>query len=141
MKDSHGSVQGRGFPDGETCRTLLHSDPNYAKRENSSGEDGFPLVGAEQPVALVRYRKVKIPSLAKQFTLIAMLACLFLPYLAPAQAEAPKKRPCKPAEFAILRFNDQAPNSWTTDHSTKKDILLVRLWKRYVSVTIHADDV
>jgi len=141
LKDSHGSVQGRGFPDGETCRTLLHSDSNYAKHENSSGEDGFPLVGAEQPVAPVRYRKVKILSLAKQFTLIAMLACLFLPYLAAAQAEAPKKVTWKSVEFAILRFNEQAPNSWNIYHSEKKGILLVRLWKRYVLVKIQDEEV
>ena len=113
----------------------------YAKHENRSGEDGFRLVGAEQPVALVRYRKVKIPSLAKQFTLIAMLACLFLPYLAAAQAEAPKKVTWKSVEFAILRFNDQAPNSWNIYHSEKKGILLVRLWKRYVLVKIQDEEV
>ena len=98
-------------------------------------------MGAEQPVALVRYRKVKIPSLAKQFTLIAMLACLFLPCVAAAQAEAPKKVTWKSVEFAILRFNDQAPNSWNIYHSEKKGILLVRLWKRYVLVKIQDEEV
>ena len=141
MKDSRGSVQGRGFPDGETCRTLLHSDSKHAKNEISSGEGGFPLVGAEQPVAPVRYRKVNILSLAKPFTLTAMLACLFLPYLAAAQAEAPKKVTWKSVEFAILRFNDQAPNSWNIYHSEKKGILLVRLWKRYVLVKIQDEEV
>src|SRR5258708_40286846 len=113
----------------------------YAKHENSSGEDGFPLVGAEQRVAPVRYRKVNILSLAKPFTLTAMLACLFLPYLAAAQAEAPKKATWKSVEFAILRFNDQAPNSWNIYHSEKKGILLVRLWKRYELVKIQDEEV
>jgi len=141
LKDSHGSVQGRGFPDGETCRTLLHSDSKHAKNEISSGEGGFPLVGVVRAVAHVWYRKVKIPSLAKQFTLIAMLACLFLPYLGAAQAEAPKKVTWKSVEFAILRFNDQAPNSWNIYHSERKGILLVRLWKRYVLVKIQDEEV
>jgi len=132
---------GRGFPDGETCRTLLHSDSNYAKNENSAGEDGFPLVGAEQPVAPVRYREVKILNLAKPSTIAIMLVCLFLPRVAAAQAEAPKKVTWKSVEFAIVRFNDQAPNSWSIYHSEKKGILLVRLWKRYVLVKIQDEEV
>jgi hypothetical protein len=102
-------------------------------------------VGAEQPVAPVRYRKVKILSLAKPFTRAAMLACLFLPCVAAAQTEAskeaPKKVTWKSVEFAILRFNDQAPNSWNIYHSEKKGILLVRLWKRYVLVKIQDEEV
>ena len=96
-------------------------------------------------MAPVRYRKVKILSLAKPFTRAAMLACLFLPCVAAAQTEAskevPKKVTWKSVEFAILRFNDQAPNSWNIYHSEKKGILLVRLWKRYVLVKIQDEEV
>jgi len=44
-------------------------------------------------------------------------------------------------EFAIVRFNDQAPNSWSIYHSEKKGILLVRLWKRYMLVKIADEEV
>ena len=92
-------------------------------------------------MAPVRYRKVKILNLAKPSTIAIMLACLFLPCLAAAQAEAPKKVTWKSVEFAIVRFNDQAPNSWNIYHSEKKGILLVRLWKRYVLVKIQDEEV
>ncbi len=47
----------------------------------------------------------------------------------------------KSVEFAIVRFNDQAPNSWNIYHSEKKGILLVRLWKRYMLVRIPDEEV
>jgi hypothetical protein len=131
----------RGFPGRETCRTLLNSDPKHAKDENSSGEGGFPLAGAGHAMAPVWYRKVKILNLANLLTLAAMLACLFLPCVASAQAEAPKKVTWKSVEFAIVRFNDEAPNSWNIYHSEKKGILLVRLWKRYMLVKIQDEEV
>ena len=69
------------------------------------------------------------------------LACILLPCMAAAQVEAPKKATWKSVEFAIVRFNDQAPNSWNIYHSEKKGILLVRLWKRYMLVKIADEEV
>jgi hypothetical protein len=92
-------------------------------------------------VADVWFCKGKILGLAKTRIFAVFLACLFLPCLAAAQAEPPKKVTWKSVEFAILRFNDQAPNSWNIYHSEKKGILLVRLWKRYMLVKIADEEV
>jgi hypothetical protein len=58
-----------------------------------------------------------------------------------AQTDVSKKLKWKSLEFAILRFNDQAPNSWNIYHSEKKGILLVRLWKRYLLVNVQDEEV
>jgi hypothetical protein len=88
-----------------------------------------------------RFRKVKIDLLTSPSVLGAVLALLLSPCLAAAQAEAPKKVTWKSVEFAIVRFNDQAPNSWSIYHSEKKGILLVRLWRRYMLVKIADEEV
>ena len=73
--------------------------------------------------------------------LILLAALVLLPCAAQTQTEAPKKVVWKSVEFAIVRFNDQAPNSWNIYHSEKKGILLVRLWKRYMLVRIADEEV
>jgi len=75
-----------------------------------------------------------------KLTLAALLPVL-LPCAARAQTEAPKKVTWKSVEFAIVRFNDQAPNSWNIYHSEKKGVLLVRLWKRFMLVRIADEEV
>ena len=47
----------------------------------------------------------------------------------------------KPVEFAILRFNDDAPASWNIYHGEKRGVLLVRLWKRYMLVDVKEQEV
>jgi len=89
----------------------------------------------------MRFRKVKIRGLAPPRALGVVLGLLLLPCLAAAQAEPPKKVTWKSVEFAIMHFNDQAPNSWSIYHSEKKGILLVRLWKRYMLVKIQDEEV
>lgn len=64
-----------------------------------------------------------------------------LAFSVPAQTEAPKKLTWHPLEFAIVRFNDAAPNSWNIYHSEKKGVLLVRLWKRYLLVQVSDEEV
>lgn len=54
-------------------------------------------------------------------------------------AQAPESG--KPAEwksvsFAIVRYNDEAPQSWNIYHTSKRGVLLVKLWKRYLLVNI-----
>jgi len=44
-------------------------------------------------------------------------------------------------EFAIVRFNENAPNSWNIYHSEKKGVLLVRLWKRYLLINVADQEV
>jgi hypothetical protein len=131
----------RRFRDGESCRTLLNSVPEDANHENSPSDSVLLPARVGRVVAHMRFRKVNVLSLAKPRAFGAVLALLFLPCLAAAQAEPPKKVTWKSVEFAIVRFNDQAPNSWNIYHSEKKGILLVRLWKRYMLVKIQDEEV
>jgi len=71
-------------------------------------------------------------------------ALLFLAVLASPlspQTEMGKKLIWHPVEFAIVKFNDAAPNSWNIYHSEKKGVLLVRLWKRYLLVVVADEEV
>src|SRR5262249_3981000 len=58
-----------------------------------------------------------------------------------AQATADKKQAWKPVQFAIVRFNDDAPKSWNIYHGEKRGVLLVRLWKRFMLVNIADQEV
>jgi len=73
--------------------------------------------------------------------LLLLAALVLLPCAAQTQTGAPQKVTWKSVEFAIVRFNDQAPNSWNIYHSEKKGVLLVRLWKRYMLVRIADEEV
>jgi hypothetical protein len=74
---------------------------------------------------------------------------LFLVFASLSRAQAPsrtspdatKKLVWQTLEFAIVRFNDNAPNSWNIYHSEKKGVLLVRLWKRYLLVNVQDQEV
>lgn len=46
----------------------------------------------------------------------------------------PAKTPWKSVQFAIVRYNDEAPKSWGMYHTDRKGLLLVRLWKRYLLI-------
>jgi hypothetical protein len=54
---------------------------------------------------------------------------------------APQKPVWKPVEFAIVRYNDEAPASWNIYHTEKRGVLLVRLWKRYLLVNVADEEV
>lgn len=54
---------------------------------------------------------------------------------------AAEKAVWKPVEFAIVRFNDDAPASWNIYHGEKKGVLLVRLWKRFLLVDVKEQEV
>ncbi|HXY25748.1 MAG TPA: hypothetical protein VEI73_13925 [Candidatus Acidoferrum sp.] len=43
-------------------------------------------------------------------------------------------------EFAIVKFNDEAPKSWNLYHTEKKGVLLLRLWKRYLLVNVKEEE-
>jgi hypothetical protein len=58
-----------------------------------------------------------------------------------AQSRAEKKQNWKTVEFAIVRFNDDAPKSWNIYHGEKRGVLLVRLWKRYMLVNVADQEV
>jgi hypothetical protein len=60
-----------------------------------------------------------------------------LPYPArPQTGEASKPVEWKSVSFAIVRFNDEAPASWNIYHTSKRGVLLVKLWKRYLLVNV-----
>jgi hypothetical protein len=61
--------------------------------------------------------------------------------LAHAQVLTPKTTVWKPVQFAIVRFNDAAPQSWNIYHSEKRDALLVKLWKRFLYLDLKEGEV
>ena len=61
--------------------------------------------------------------------------------LAASSVHSAEKNLWKPVEFAILRFNDDAPASWNIYHGEKRGRLLVRLWKRYMLVDVKEQEV
>ncbi len=56
-------------------------------------------------------------------------------------APTEKKAVWKPVQFAIVRFNDEAPQSWNIYHSEKRDALLVKLWKRFLYMDLKEGEV
>src|ERR1700723_650402 len=56
-------------------------------------------------------------------------------------AHAGEKVVWKPVEFAIVRYNDDAPASWNMYHGEKKGLLLLRLWRRYLLVNVQGENV
>jgi hypothetical protein len=69
--------------------------------------------------------------------LIALLASTIcaLPLRAQSQASE-KKQVWKSVEFAIVKFNDEAPKSWSMYHTERKGLLLLHLWKRYLLIDV-----
>jgi hypothetical protein len=56
-------------------------------------------------------------------------------------ALAAEKVVWKPVQFAIVRYNDDAPASWNMYHGEKKGVLLLRLWRRYLLVNVQEQEV
>ncbi len=70
-----------------------------------------------------------------------LLIATLIAGLAPLCASAEQKVVWKPVQFAIVRFNDDAPKSWNIYHGEKRGVLLVRLWKRYMLVDVKEQEV
>lgn len=92
-------------------------------------------------MARVRFQQVRPARLFRPGLFLAAALLFLLPRVTSAQTEPPKKLTWKSVEFAIIRFNDQAPNSWNIYHGEKKGIVLVRLWKRYMLVRVNDEEV
>lgn len=75
------------------------------------------------------------------FKLSAILSVVFFVSMSMASAAAGEKVVWKPVQFAIVRYNDDAPASWNIYHGEKKGILLVRLWRRYLLVNEQEQEV
>ena len=69
-----------------------------------------------------------------------LLIATLIAGLAPLRASADQKV-WKPVQFAIVRFNEDAPKSWNIYHGEKRGVLLVRLWKRYMLVDLKEQEV
>jgi hypothetical protein len=71
-----------------------------------------------------------------------VFAVALLP-VASAQSTAPPKAKgqWKPVPFAIVHYNEDAPKSWNLYFSSKKGVLLLRLWKRYLLIDRNAQQV
>jgi hypothetical protein len=67
---------------------------------------------------------------------LALLMALFSYPVRSQTAEASKPVEWKAVSFAIVRFNDEAPASWNIYHTSKRGVLLVKLWKRYLLVNV-----
>jgi hypothetical protein len=69
--------------------------------------------------------------------LIALLAYAICAVPLQGQSQASQKRLVwKSVEFAIVKFNDEAPKSWSMYHTEKKGLLLLHLWKRYLLIDV-----
>jgi hypothetical protein len=68
--------------------------------------------------------------------LVALLIAFFSYPVRSQTTEASKPVEWKSVSFAIVRFNDEAPASWNIYHTSKRGVLLVKLWKRYLLVNV-----
>jgi len=98
-------------------------------------------VGLGQVVAGMRFRSMSAGSRTLRRYAATALLWMGLAAMARAQADGGKKLTWHTLEFAIVRYNDNAPNSWNIYHSEKKGVLLVRLWKRYLLVNVQDQEV
>ncbi len=73
--------------------------------------------------------------------LIVGIVCAIAALPLRAQQPSEKKSAWKSVEFAIVKFNDEAPKSWNLYHTEKKGVLLLRLWKRYLLVDVKEQEV
>ena len=67
---------------------------------------------------------------------LALLIVLFSYPARPQTGEASKPVEWKSVSFAIVRFNDEAPASWNIYHTSKRGVLLLKLWKRYLLINV-----
>lgn len=70
-----------------------------------------------------------------------VVSALILFSALPQTAPVDKKQLWKPVEFAIVRFNDEAPQSWNIYHTDKRGLLLLKLWKRYLFLDMREQEV
>jgi hypothetical protein len=81
-----------------------------------------------------------VATLRRQAVAILLLAA-FGGTLRAQAPEGAKPMEWKSVAFAIVRFNDEAPQSWNIYHTSKRGVLLVKLWKRYLLVNIPEEKV
>ena len=104
--------------------TLATYEKKCASQRVSWMTDKLRRPGGPQPRALFRT------------VLSGLLIGLFSYPLCAQTSETNKPVEWKSVSFAIVRFNDAAPASWNIYHTSKRGVLLVKLWKRYLLVNI-----
>ena len=72
---------------------------------------------------------------------VALLFGLALSGISSAQSPPKTKNVWKTVPFAIVRYNDDAPKSWNLYFSSKRGVLLLRLWKRYLLIDRNTQEV
>lgn len=76
------------------------------------------------------------------FGSLLLLATSFAVVRGQSQSSPPKaKNVWKTVPFAIVRYNDDAPKSWNLYFSSKRGVLLLRLWKRYLLIDRNTQEV
>jgi len=73
--------------------------------------------------------------------LLVLFTALLVGTVRPILAGPGDKAVWKSVEFAIVRYNDDAPASWNMYHGEKKGTLLLRLWRRYLLVNVQEQEV
>lgn len=71
----------------------------------------------------------------------ALVSALLLFSTLAQTAPVDKKLLWRPVEFAIVRFNDEAPQTWNIYHTDKRGLLLLKLWKRYLFLDMKEEEV
>ena len=79
--------------------------------------------------------------LVRPLRVVAMLGVILVGLGWRLSLGAADKTLWKSVEFAIVKFNDEAPKSWSMYHTEKKGVLLLRLWKRYLLVNVKDEEV
>ncbi|HEY2461253.1 MAG TPA: hypothetical protein VGI16_10600 [Candidatus Acidoferrum sp.] len=84
-------------------------------------------------------KTIRVTLLAASALFVALAA--FAPAATATRGAAADKTTWKTVQFAIVRFNDDAPRTWNIYHSEKRGVLLVHLWKRYMLIKVQDQEV
>jgi hypothetical protein len=92
-------------------------------------------------VATGRLNSIPLGVCARYGLLLPLLLLGTFPTATAAHQPAEGKQSWKPVQFAILRYNEDAPKDWNLYHTEKRGVLLVRLWKRYLLVNVMDEEI
>jgi hypothetical protein len=86
-------------------------------------------------------KRSQLTSLAIASALICAIPIFCLGEPGRSKTQGAERLVWKSVEFAIVRYNEGAPQSWSLYHAEKKGFLLLRLWKRYLLVDVPDQEV
>jgi hypothetical protein len=125
--------------------TSLHPiplrNPSYAIRSSSGAKPSELTSSLPTTECSEMRRSISVAGVA---TLALFSLALFWPRPSRAQiptVESAPKSVWSPVQFAIVKFNEDAPKSWNMYHTDRKGLLLVRIWKRYLFVDLNDEEV